>query len=103
MKLFRGAQDIAHVISVNHFSHIYTILAPYEEYAHCNCAWADQGHICNHAVKVYKMIHPEVKDTIIIRCRGSLHGTSVARYDIAALALEICYLKIVWNRCRCCL
>jgi hypothetical protein len=31
------------------------------------------------------MIYPKVEDAAIIRRRDSLHGTSAARYDIAAL------------------
>ena len=49
---------------MNHFLQVYTILPPGKEYTQYNCPWADQEHICKYAVKVYKMIHPEVKDTI---------------------------------------
>jgi uncharacterized Zn finger protein len=72
VKMFPGGQDIAQVISVNHFPQVYTILALGEEYSQCNCPWADQGHICKHAVKVYKMIHSDVEDTSVICLQGSL-------------------------------
>jgi hypothetical protein len=64
---------------------VYTILALEEEYAQCNYPWAYQGHIYKHAVKVYKMIHPDVQNTTIIRLRGSLRGTIVAGHDTSAL------------------
>jgi hypothetical protein len=85
VKLFPGGQDVAQVISVNHYPQVYTILAPGEEYAQCNCSWVDQGNICKHAVKVYKMIHPEVDDGTIIRRRGILHGTCAAGVDTTDL------------------
>jgi hypothetical protein len=85
VKLFPGGEDVAQVISVNHFPSVYTILAPGEEYAQCNCPWADQGHICKHSVKVYKMIHPDVEDSNIIRLRGSLRGTIAVGIDNASL------------------
>jgi hypothetical protein len=86
VKLFPGGPSyVAQVISVNHYPEVYTILAPKEEYAQCNCSWADQGNICKHAVKVYKMIHPEVDNGTIIRRRGTLHGTCAAGVDTTHL------------------
>jgi hypothetical protein len=85
IKLFPGGQDVAQVISVNHFPSVYTILAPGEEYAQCNCPWTDQGHIYKHSVKVYKMIHPDVEDSSIIRLRGSLRSTVATGIDNAGL------------------
>jgi hypothetical protein len=85
VKLFPGSQDVAQVISVNHYPDVYTILAPGEEYAQCNCSWTDQGNICKHAVKVYKMIHPKVDDGTIIRRRGTLHGTCATGVDTTDL------------------
>jgi hypothetical protein len=75
LKMFPGGQDIAQVISVNNYPRVYTVLAPGEEYAQCNCPWAERGNICKHAVKAYKMVHPTASETQIIQGRGSLHGT----------------------------
>lgn len=68
-------QDIPHVVYVNCFPQIYTVFAPNEEYALCNCLWVDQGNICKHVVHVYKMIHLEVQDTGLIRKKDSQHMT----------------------------
>jgi hypothetical protein len=67
VKLYHGDQDIAQVISVSSYPTIYTVLAPGEEYAQCNCVWAEHGNICKHAVKAFKMIHPDTNDTRIIQ------------------------------------
>jgi hypothetical protein len=78
--VFPGGQDIAQVISVNHYPRTYTVLAPGEDYVQCNCPW-ERGNICKHAVKAYKTVHPDASDTRIIQQRESLRGTVTAGYS----------------------
>jgi hypothetical protein len=80
VKMYLGGQDIAQVMSVNHYPRVYTILTPGQDYAQCNCPWAERGNICKHAMKAYKILHPSTSDTRIIQDRGSLHGIDHAGF-----------------------
>jgi hypothetical protein len=85
IRLFPGGQDIAQVMSINHYPQVYTILAPGEEWAQYNCPWADRGNICKHAVKVFQLIHSDVRETDLIRQKGTWRGTPAARFDTSGV------------------
>ena len=40
-----------------------------------------RGNICKHAVKVFKCLHPDIDDTLIIRHCGTLKGTIESGMD----------------------
>ena len=67
--------DVAYVGSVNNRPKIWTIHSPNSEWAQCDCPIVAQGMICKHTMKVFKMLHPEIEDGIIVRHAGTEHGT----------------------------
>jgi hypothetical protein len=86
VKVYPGGQDIGQVISVSNYPRTYTVLAPGEEYAQCNCPWAERGNICKHTMKAYKVIHPNSSDTRIIQERGCLRGTCAT--DVTNISVD---------------
>lgn len=75
VSLYPDGEDVALVGSVNNFPHVYTVVAPDKEYAQCDCPQADQGNLCKHVIKVFRLLHPDVQEGYIIRVAGTLHGT----------------------------
>ena len=67
-------EDIAYVGSVNNRPKVWTIHSPDSVWAQCNCPVAREGMICKHTVKVFKMLHPDIHDGLIVRHAGTLHG-----------------------------
>jgi len=68
-------EDVAYVGSVNNHPKVWTIKCLGFEWAQCNCPIAKEGMICKHTVKVFKMLHHEVHDGVIVREVGTIHGT----------------------------
>lgn len=51
-------------------------IIPGEEWAGCNCVWAQQGNICKHVVKVLLMIRPDIAEGTIARFCGKQAGNA---------------------------
>jgi hypothetical protein len=86
VKVYPSGQDIVQVISMSNYPRTYTVLAPGGEYAQCNCPWAECGNIYKHAVKAYKVIHPNSSDIRIIQERGCLRGTCAT--DVTNISID---------------
>ena len=67
-------ENIAYVKSVNNRPKIWKVHSPDSEWAQCDCPVAQEGMICKHTVKVFKMLHPDIKDGVIVREAGTRHG-----------------------------
>ena len=67
-------EDKAYVKSVNNSPKEWTIHSPDSEWAQCDCPIAREGMMCKHTVKVFKMLHPNIEDGVIVREAGTLHG-----------------------------
>jgi hypothetical protein len=67
-------ENVAYVGSINNRPKVWTIRYPDSEWAQCNCPIAQEGIMCKHTVKVFKMLHPEVKDGVIFCEAGTKHG-----------------------------
>jgi hypothetical protein len=80
VKVYPGGHDIAQVISESNYPRVYAVLAPGEQYAQCNCPWAERGNIYKHAMKAYKVIHPNSSNIRIIQERGCLQGICTANF-----------------------
>ena len=68
-------EGVAYVGSVNNRPKVWTIKCPDSEWAQCDCPVAQQGMICKHTIKVFKMLHPGIEDGAIVREAGTRHGT----------------------------
>ena len=44
------------------------------EWSQCDCPVAREGMICKHTMKVFKMLHPDIQDGLIVRQASTLHG-----------------------------
>ena len=71
-------EDKAYVGSVNNSPKVWTIHSLDSEWAQCDCPIALQGMMCKHTVKVFKMLHPDILDNVIVREAGTLHGVQRA-------------------------
>lgn len=71
-------EDVAYVGSVNNRPKVWTIHSPDSEWAQCDCPVAREGMICKHTIKVFKMLHPDVQDGVIVREAGTMHGVDRA-------------------------
>lgn len=54
----------------------YVVHNPGEEWAGCNCMWAQRGNICKHLVKVLLMIRPDIAEGTIARFCGRQAGNA---------------------------
>lgn len=68
-------EDVAFVGSVNNRPKVWTVKCPNSEWAQCDCPVANEGMICKHTIKVFKMLHPGIEDGAIVREAGTRHGT----------------------------
>jgi hypothetical protein len=66
-------ENIAYVKSVNNMPKIWKVHSPDSEWAQCDCPVAQEGMICKHTVKVFKMLHLDIKDGVIVREVGTRH------------------------------
>ena len=80
-------EDVAYVGSVNNRPKVWTIHSPDSEWAQCDCPVAQQGMICKHTMKVFKMLHPDIHDGVIVREAGTMHGVD------RATPMSQCYSK----------
>lgn len=81
-------EDIAYVGSVNNRPKVWTIHSPDSEWAQCDCPVAREGMICKHTMKVFKMLHPDIHDGLIVRQAGTLHGVD------RGTPMSQCYSKV---------
>ena len=65
------------VISSKHRHIRYIVHTPAEEWAGCNCIWAQRGNICKHVVKVLLMLRPDIAEGTIARFCGKHVGTVI--------------------------
>ena len=65
------------VTSSKHRHIRYCVHNPAEEWAGCNCVWAQRGNICKHVVKVLLMLRPDIAEGTIARFCGKHVGTVV--------------------------
>ena len=79
--------NVAYVASVNNRPKTWTIHSPDSEWAQCDCPVAWEGMICKHTMKVFKMLHPDIKDGVIVREVGTMHGVD------RATPMSQCYSK----------
>ena len=80
-------ENVAYVASVNNRPKIWTIHSPDSEWAQCDCPVAQEGMICKHTMKVFKMLHPDIMDGVIVREAGTMHGVN------RATPMSQCYSK----------
>ena len=66
--------NVAYVGSVNNRPKVWTIHSPNSKWAQCDCPIASQGMICKHVVKVFKMLHLDIEDGVIVHEAGTLHS-----------------------------
>ena len=59
--------DNAYIGSVNNNPKVWTIHLLNSKWAQCDCPVACECMICKYTVKVFKMLHPDIKDCVIIR------------------------------------
>ncbi len=71
-----NGEDIAFVASINHLGKVWTIHAPTSKLLQCDCPLEAQDIVCKHVMKVFKMLHPNIKDGSIVRETGTLHGVA---------------------------
>jgi hypothetical protein len=71
-------EDKAYVGSMNDSPKVWTIHSPDSKWAQCDCLIAHEGMMCKHTVKVFKMLHPDIKDGVIVRDVDTLHGVQHA-------------------------
>ena len=69
--------NYALVTSSKHPHIRYAVYNPGEEWAGCNCVWAQRGNICKHLVKVLLMLRPDIAEDRIARFCGRQAGTIV--------------------------
>ena len=81
-------KSIAYVKSVNNMPKTWTIYSPDSEWAQCDCPVAQEGMICKHTVKVFKMLHPDIEDGFIVREAGTRHGVD------RTTPMSQCYAKV---------
>ena len=67
-------EDKAYVGSVNNNPKVWTIHSPDSECAQCDCPIAREGMMCKHTIKVFKILHPNIEDGVIVKEDGTLHG-----------------------------
>lgn len=72
--LYPDGDDVALVASMNNKPKVWTVHCPDSEWAQCNCPIGNEGMICKHSIKVFKMIHPDIEDGLIVREAGTRHG-----------------------------
>ena len=80
-------EDVAYVGSVNNRPKVWTIHSPDSEWGQCDCPVAREGMICKHTMKVFKMLHPDMHDGVIVREAGTMHGVD------RATPMSPCYSK----------
>ena len=71
-------EGVAYVGSMNNRPKAWTIHAPTSKWAQCNCLVAKKDMICKHIVKVFKMLHPNINDGIMVLKAGTKHGMNRA-------------------------
>lgn len=67
-------EDIIYVGSVNHRPKVWTMYSLDSEWVQCDCPVAREGMICKHTMKVFKMLHLDIHDGLIVKQEGALHG-----------------------------
>ena len=72
-------EDIALVASINYKPHVWTVNSRDSEMAICNCPLGLQSDLCKHTVKVFKMLHPNVQDGLLVQEAKIFSGV---RWDI---------------------
>ncbi len=55
------------VASMNHRPKMWTIHAPNSKWPNCDCPHAQQGIICKHIMKVFKILHPNVPNGVVFK------------------------------------
>ena len=81
-------EDVAYVGSVNNRPKVWTIKCPNSEWAQCDCPVANEGMICNHTIKVFKMLHLGIEDGAIVHEAGTRHGTQ------RGTSMKHCYVQL---------
>lgn len=66
--------DIAYVGLVNNRHKVWTMYSSCLEWAQCGCPIACENMICKHTMKVFKMLHLNIKYGVIVKEAGTLHG-----------------------------
>lgn len=66
--------NCALVTSTEHRHIRYVVHNPGEQWAGCNCVWAQRGNICKHVVKVLLMLRPDIAEGTIARFCGKQAG-----------------------------
>lgn len=67
-------EDLAYVGSVNNKPKIWTTHAPNSEWAQCNYPITkEEGMIYKHIMKMFKMLHPNIDDGVIVCEAGTTH------------------------------
>jgi hypothetical protein len=60
------SKDIPFIASMNHRPKMWTIHAPNLEWPQCDCPLAKQRIIYKHIMKVFKVLHPNVSDGVVV-------------------------------------
>lgn len=67
---------------------VWTIHAPESKWAQYDCHVIRKGMICKRIVKVFKMLHPSINDSVIVHEAGTKHSV-----DHAILIFQ-CYTNL---------
>jgi hypothetical protein len=68
-----NGEDITLVASTNHPLKMWIVHILTSEWPQCNCP-IEQGIICKHVMKIFKMLHLNILDDAVIRETSTLHG-----------------------------
>ena len=83
---------VAYIGSVNKKPNLWTIHYHDSEWMQLDCPIAQEGIICKHTIKFLKMLHPNVKDGVIVEKMGTMHNV-----DWCTLVSH-CYLTVPSHR-----
>lgn len=82
-------KDVIYVGIVNNYPNVWPIQASDLEWVQCDCPIAKKGMICKHIVKVFKMLHPNVDDNIMVCEVGT-------KYNVQHNTLmTYCYMRLL--------
>jgi hypothetical protein len=66
-------EDVAFVASTNHMGKMWIVRTPTLKWPQCDYPFLAQDIICKHVMKIFKMLHPNIGDGLIVREIGTLH------------------------------
>jgi hypothetical protein len=75
--LHPNEEDIAFVASTNHLGKMWTVHALASKWWQCESPFVAQGIVYKHVMKVFKMLHPNIRDGSIVRETGTLHKVTL--------------------------